>query len=450
MSETDHVTIKPASAATPSDGDSAEPVRYTVLSAKAIVGWAVLILLVGVGVAVWLLLAFSGGDVDANRTQLDAIRTAGTIVVGTGGAVALLLAARKQRSTEIGLRQKDRDQADVARAYALQERSTQATETDARERRITELYTKAVEQLGSDKAPVRLGGLYALERLAQDNEPQRQTIINVLCAYLRMPYIPPGEPPAAGAEDNVVLAHRERTQEREVRLTAQRLLHEHLRPGNPENPVPTFWPDITLDLTDALLINFTLADCALNTATFESVTFIGTANFESATFTGNADFASATFGDSARFNTATFTSASFQSATFVATAHFQSATFTDNVYFGLASFDRLAFFESVTFTRNVYFRDVTFASAAFFKSASFTGDADFSAVNFIGGRGHPATGDIVADFSLATFTHAVPAEVARFLPPAPGDDLAAPHVGRRRRRTVLPAAVDDHDERLAE
>jgi hypothetical protein len=53
--------------------------------------WAVVIGAVGVGVAVWLLLAY-GDDGDA-RTQLDAIRTAGTLMVGAGGAVALLLAA---------------------------------------------------------------------------------------------------------------------------------------------------------------------------------------------------------------------------------------------------------------------------------------------------------------------------------------------------------------------
>jgi plasmid stabilization system protein ParE len=39
--------------------------------------------------------------------------------------------------------------------------------------------SKAGEQLGSDKALVRLAGLYALERLAQDNPVQRQTVVNV-------------------------------------------------------------------------------------------------------------------------------------------------------------------------------------------------------------------------------------------------------------------------------
>jgi hypothetical protein len=99
-------------------------------------------------VATWLLLAYGQGDERA-RTQLEAIKTAGTIGVGTGGAAALLLAARRQRTAEIALKQKDRDQ-------VHQERVAAATEADAAARRITELYTKAADQLGSDKAPVRL------------------------------------------------------------------------------------------------------------------------------------------------------------------------------------------------------------------------------------------------------------------------------------------------------
>lgn len=55
---------------------------------------------------------------------------------------------------------------------------------------VTESYAKAVEQLGHAEAPVRLGAMYSLERLAQGNSPRRQTIVDVLCAYLRMPYTP--------------------------------------------------------------------------------------------------------------------------------------------------------------------------------------------------------------------------------------------------------------------
>jgi hypothetical protein len=60
---------------------------------------------------------------------------------------------------------------------------TAAAETDAVERRITNLYTKAAGQLGAEQAPVRPAGLYALERRAQGYPEQWQTIVNVWCAY---------------------------------------------------------------------------------------------------------------------------------------------------------------------------------------------------------------------------------------------------------------------------
>jgi hypothetical protein len=36
-------------------------------------------------------------------------------------------------------------------------------------RRITESFSKAVEQLGSDKLEVRLGGTYSLERISKES-----------------------------------------------------------------------------------------------------------------------------------------------------------------------------------------------------------------------------------------------------------------------------------------
>ena len=45
-----------------------------------------------------------------------------------------------------------------------------------------------------------MAGLYALERLGQDNPKLRQTVIDVICAYLRMPYTPPAEILRAGCQ----------------------------------------------------------------------------------------------------------------------------------------------------------------------------------------------------------------------------------------------------------
>ena len=80
-----------------------------------------------------------------NPARLDAVRTGLAAGAGAGAAVGLMLAFRRQHHQEI---------------------ATVLTDLDATERRITELYAKAVEQLGNDKAPVRLGGLYALGEVA--------------------------------------------------------------------------------------------------------------------------------------------------------------------------------------------------------------------------------------------------------------------------------------------
>jgi Pentapeptide repeats (9 copies) len=237
--------------------------------------------------------------------------------------------------------------------------ATDAT-LDAEARRITELYTKAVEQLGSEKAPVRLGGLYALERVAavaQGDPVQRQTIVDVLCAYLRMPYTPPADrAPADDAPEPEQARFEQRTQERQVRLTAQRILATRLRPGrDPDHPAPKFWPDIDLDLTGATLIDFDLSDCRPDTALFDGAQFVGGARFNRATFVGGARFCGATFVGGAGFFLATFPGdAWFDGAMFAGAAQFTSATFTDGV-FGGARFSGAQFAGAARFDAAVPF-----------------------------------------------------------------------------------------------
>ncbi|MFC6094908.1 hypothetical protein [Saccharothrix lopnurensis] len=143
-----------------------------------------------------------------------------------------------QRAIEIGLVQEERDQAHVARACEPQretaERTRQhakrvaaTTERDAEARRTTDLCAESVEQFGSDKAAVHHGGLYALERLAQDhpdNPAPSQTAVDLLCAQLRAPFDLPGDPSGVNADQTARDEHRERVRGCEVRLTAQRIL----------------------------------------------------------------------------------------------------------------------------------------------------------------------------------------------------------------------------------
>jgi hypothetical protein len=50
---------------------------------------------------------------------------------------------------------------------------------------ITERFTRAIDQLGSSEVDVRIGGIYALERIARNSPPDRAAIATVLAAYVR-------------------------------------------------------------------------------------------------------------------------------------------------------------------------------------------------------------------------------------------------------------------------
>ncbi len=93
----------------------------------------------------------------------------------------------------------------------------------------------------------------------------------------------------------------------EVRLTAQRILARHLRPGpDPRRPVGTYWSGINLDLTRATLVDFDLSKCSIGTALFWGTTFHFATDFSDATFAGSADFFRARFTGVARFDRAKF------------------------------------------------------------------------------------------------------------------------------------------------
>ncbi len=55
----------------------------------------------------------------------------------------------------------------------------------SREGQVTDRYTKAIEQLGSDKTDVRIGAIYALERIASDSARDHPVVMEVLSAFVR-------------------------------------------------------------------------------------------------------------------------------------------------------------------------------------------------------------------------------------------------------------------------
>ncbi|WP_439382098.1 pentapeptide repeat-containing protein [Amycolatopsis lexingtonensis] len=54
-----------------------------------------------------------------------------------------------------------------------------------REGQITERFTRAIEQIGSEKVDVRIGAVYALERIARNSPEDRNNIQFILAAFVR-------------------------------------------------------------------------------------------------------------------------------------------------------------------------------------------------------------------------------------------------------------------------
>ena len=75
----------------------------------------------------------------------------------------------------------------IWRAHAA-DKSAKASEkqaTVAEQGHITERFTRAIDQLGSEELEVRLGAIYALERIAQDSPRDHWPIMETLTAYVR-------------------------------------------------------------------------------------------------------------------------------------------------------------------------------------------------------------------------------------------------------------------------
>jgi Pentapeptide repeats (9 copies) len=387
-------------------GTSANPVpdkpklKWPILLSDAgILGSTIVI--AGIGVtAVVIMLSIAGNAPYSARAglQIDAVKYGAGFFAASGAVAALLLGVRRQRLSERSHELALEAQRLSELNHELAIRAQLHNERDAAERRVTELYAKAVEQLGSPDAAVRLGGLYSLERVAQGNPDQRQTIVNIICAYLRMPYNPSqalstavdSEGPSRSMAQNA-------DHELQVRLTAQRIVVSHLvKQGEVdglmrrEEPLEsdltaTFWSHIDIDLSGATLIEWNLSHGSLRNADFSRCLFIGCASFSSMRVSGDARFSGARFSDGALFKCADFEGvADFMYAAYVGEATFSDSRFCGIAWFGGAEFDGVARFESTHLLGGVSFGEATFKDKCYFTKAVFRRHATFIKATFVG------------------------------------------------------------------
>ena len=92
---------------------------------------------------------------------------------------AICAAERTNQETITSARQANEET--IRAAHADVHRTLEAT----RAGQTTDLYSRAVDQLGSDKLHVRIGGIHALERVARDSDEDHPIVMEVLTAFIR-------------------------------------------------------------------------------------------------------------------------------------------------------------------------------------------------------------------------------------------------------------------------
>ncbi|MFE6308322.1 pentapeptide repeat-containing protein [Nocardiopsis sp. NPDC057823] len=300
--------------------------------------------------------------------RIDAIRTGLTVGAGTGGAMALLISARRQWLGE----QTFLHEIEVSKENA----------NDALEKRITELQANAANQISSESAPTRLSGLYTLERLAQDNPRHRQVIINIICAYLRMPFNPKREDLEEGDDpQKEIFNHHE--QEREVRLAAQDILALHLRETpNGTSQEDQYWPGMRLNLSRATLIDIDFSGCTTFKSHFEKAEFHGRTNFSKASL-GSASFEQARFTNQTDFSDCQFTgTATLRGVEFLERCVLNNATFLGDADFRECKIRGDLDFENTSFLGGVDFSQSEFENGGHFYRCKFDGNAAFARCEF--------------------------------------------------------------------
>ena len=266
-------------------------------------------------------------------------------------------------------------------AEVLKEQIRQFDENAFKERKAErrERYTKAVEQLGDEKAPVRMGGVYTLvglvdewleEKSLSDDErfKEGQVIINNLCAYIRSPFtltsyydeLSEDAPSLEGSykdkKEEFYVDKAILDSEADVRLSIIKEIHDRLQ--GPDKNTPGAWSDFEydfsgstffypIDLTNSYYakpINFS-GSTYEGGADFRDSTYKDVADFRDSTYQGEANFTDSTYQGEANFTGSIYKGgANFRDSTYNDVTDFSGSIFYQKVYFGVDGYNSFSLF----------------------------------------------------------------------------------------------------------
>ena len=335
----------------------------------------------------------------------------------TGGAIAVVGLIETFRKNNNEKLKNDQDKEKNDREHLRQVRA------DRRER-----YTKAVEQLGSQEAPVRMGGVYTLvglvdewleeESLSNDERfKEGQVIINNLCAYIRSPFtlashydeLSEDAPSLEGIykdkKEEFYVDKAILDSEADVRLSIVKEIHDRIQ--GPDKNTPGAWSDFEYDFSGSTFfypIDLTNSYYA-KPINFSGSTYKGGADFTGSTYKGGADFTDSTYKSWADFTDSTYQGrADFRGSTYEGRAYFIVSIYEGEAYFIVSTYKDVADFIGSTYQGWADFRGSTYEGGAYFSHSTYEGGAYFtgstykSEADFTG-----STYKSEADFSRSIF-----------------------------------------------
>ena len=264
-----------------------------------------------------------------------------------------------------------------------------------------ERYTKAMEQLGSKEAPVRIGGVYTLvglvdEWLLDENldytEKVRegQVIINSLCAYIRSSFalafhydeLAQESLTAEGLyknrEQEFYIDKAALESEADIRLSIIKEIHDRLQ--SPEINTPGAWSDFEYDFSGSTFfypIDFTRSYYA-KPVNFSGSAYWGEADFSYSTYMDEVYFSESSYQGRAGFNGSIYQGeADFRSSTYRGSAGFARSTYRGGVYFNDSIYLSEAVFRGSVYRCAAAFNDSVYHYWVDLRGSTYQGAADF-------------------------------------------------------------------------
>ena len=374
------------------------------------------------------------------------------ILLATGGLIGLIALGETRRKNDndreaaenLRIHQQDmlnQQKKQFRKQIKKQQQQFEANAFKERKAERRERYTKAVEQLGDEKAPVRMGGVYTLVGLVDEwleekslSDDQRltegQVIINNLCAYIRSPFTLASRYDELSQDTpttEVIYKNDQQKSHKKWQIISNNLyacIRSRFTPDSrhdelSQDSYTAFYKDREQEFYADKAILDSEADVRLSIIKeihdriqgpdkntpgawsdfeydFSGSTFFypidltnsyyaKPINFSGSTYRSWADFTDSTYQGEANFSRSTYQGwANFISSTYKGGAYFSRSTYQDFAHFTGSTYQDFAHFTGSTYKDGAYFTGSTYRSWADFTGSTYQDFAHFTGSTYQG------------------------------------------------------------------